>query len=214
MFKAIFFDFGGVITSSPFEAFHEFEKAHNLPQDFIRKINSNNPDSNAWARFERNEIDEDEFDRRFEQEAEAAGHKLAGKEILQLLTGAIRPEMVETLKTCKRHYSIACLTNNVKPGAQPATNMSQEYMAQVKEVMNLFDYVQESSIVGHRKPDPAFYNMACEAMNVEASQVVFLDDLGINLKPAKAMGMTTIKVTTAQQAISELAKLLNISLPK
>ena len=208
-FDAVIWDFGGVITSSPFEAFAQFETANELPRDFIRSINATNPDTNAWALFERSEIDADAFDAAFQAEATARGHSVRGAEVLALLAGDIRPEMVAVLqRLIDEDYKIGCITNNVKSGSGAGMARSKEKAAAVEAVMELFSHVIESSKVGIRKPDPEIYKMACTALDVTPERAVFLDDLGINLKPARALGMATIKVSGAEQAISELETLL------
>ena len=208
-FDAVIWDFGGVITSSPFEAFAQFETANELPRDFIRSINATNPDTNAWALFERSEIDADAFDAAFQAEAAARGHSVRGAEVLALLAGDIRPEMVAVLqRLIDEDYKIGCITNNVKSGSGAGMARSKEKAAAVEAVMELFSHVIESSKVGIRKPDPEIYKMACTALDVTPERAVFLDDLGVNLKPARALGMATIKVSGAEQAISELETLL------
>ncbi|PHQ68324.1 MAG: HAD family hydrolase [Sneathiella sp.] len=204
MIKAILWDFGGVLTTSPFENFSKFETAENLPTDFIRTINSTNPHTNAWAQFERSDVTLEEFDKLFEQESAALGHPVSGKEIIKLLAGAIRPRMVTALKTCAQQYNCTCLTNNVAAGQGPGMTRDAKAQAEVSDVMALFRQVIESSKVGLRKPDPKIYEYACAEMGVTADQVVYLDDLGINLKPAAAMGMKTIKVVTEDQALADL----------
>jgi putative hydrolase of the HAD superfamily len=204
MIRAVLWDFGGVILSSPFEAFNRYEAANGLPTDFIRGVNATDPDSNAWALLERNDIAPEEFDALFADESEALGYRIPGADVLGLLSGDIRPEMVTALdRVIRAGYRTACLTNNVVGGEQ---------RMEVGDVMVMFDHVVESSKVGCRKPEPRFYEIACELLGVEPSECVFLDDLGINLKPAKAMGMTTIKVGAADPAISELEQVLGISL--
>lgn len=212
MIEAIFWDFGGVLTTSPFDAFSRFEQENGLPENFIRKINATNPDTNAWARLERSDSSLEEFDREFEQETRSAGYAVRGAEVLELLTGDLRPEMVAALQTCGRHFPNACLTNNIKSGAGGEGKISADRASEFGQVMALFDYVVESSKVGIRKPDPRFYEMACKIVKVDPARVVFLDDLGINLKPARAMGMTTIKVTSSAQALNELEKVLGLGL--
>ena len=208
-FDAVIWDFGGVITSSPFEAFARFETANELPKDFIRSINATNPDTNAWALFERSEIDADAFDAKFQAEAAARGHSVRGADVLALLAGDIRPEMVAVLqRLIDENYKIGCITNNVKTGSGAGMARSKEKAAAVEAVMELFSHVIESSKVGIRKPDPEIYKMACTALDVTPERAVFLDDLGVNLKPARALGMATIKVSGAEQAISELEILL------
>ncbi|MBT5518864.1 MAG: HAD-IA family hydrolase [Rhodobiaceae bacterium] len=208
-YKAVLWDFGGVITSSPFEAFAAYEKQNGLPENFIRGINATNPDSNAWAKFERSDIDAASFDTAFLAEAEARGHSVRGGDVLALLAGAIRPEMVAVLERLKAEgYRIACITNNVKTGAGAGMARTQEKADAVAKVMQLFEHVIESSEIGVRKPDPAIYQMACDKLGVAPSDCVFLDDLGINLKPARAMGMGTVKVVSAAQGIADLSALL------
>jgi putative hydrolase of the HAD superfamily len=204
MIRAVLWDFGGVILSSPFEAFNRYEAANDLPADFIRRVNATNPDTNAWALLERNDVSPAEFDELFADESAALGHCIPGADVLGLLSGEVRPEMVTALdRVIRAGYRTACLTNNVVGGEQ---------RLDVGDVMVMFDHVVESSKVGCRKPEPRFYEIACELVGVEASECVFLDDLGINLKPARAMGMDTIKVGAAEPAIAELEQLLGISL--
>jgi putative hydrolase of the HAD superfamily len=200
--KAVLWDFGGVILSSPFEAFNRYEVEHGLPPDFVRTVNATNPHDNAWARLERNEIEAAEFNRQFADESSALGHRVPGFDVLALLSGEIRPEMVALLDRVKAAgYKVACLTNNV---------VSSPSSAAFADVMAKFDEIIESSKVGVRKPERRFYEIACERLGVTPDECVFLDDLGVNLKPAAQMGMTTIKVTSAQQAIDELVALLKI----
>lgn len=204
MIRAVLWDFGGVILSSPFEAFNRYEAVNGLPTDFIRTVNATDPDTNAWALLERNDVTPEEFDARFGDESEVLGHRIPGADVLGLLSGEIRPEMVTALdRVIRAGYRTACLTNNVVGGEQ---------RMDVGDVMVMFDHVVESSKVGCRKPEPRFYEIACELVGVEPGECVFLDDLGINLKPARAMGMTTIKVGAAEPAIAELESVLGIDL--
>jgi putative hydrolase of the HAD superfamily len=205
-YKAIIWDFGGVITSSPFEAFNDFEKKNDLPLDLIRNINSENPDKNAWAKFESNIISIEEFDELFYQEAKAKGYDVKGKEIIKLLSGSIRNNMVEFLKELKGTYKLGCITNNVKPLEKDIREDSNAVAS--KEAMLLFDHIIESSKVGIRKPNPEIYKMSCNALKVNPSNCIYLDDLGINLKPARELGMTTIKVIDPEEAIKEVRNLL------
>ena len=205
-YKAIIWDFGGVITSSPFEAFNNFESQNNLPLDIIRTINSENPDSNAWAKFERNDISVDQFDELFAKEAEKKGFNITGKQIIGLLSGKIRPFMVDFLKDLKGKYKLGCITNNVQSDNQS----KQDYSKESSEAMTLFDHVIESSLIGIRKPDPRIYHMSCDALGVKPKECIYLDDLGVNLKPAKAIGMTTIKVIDPNIAISQVKEFLGI----
>lgn len=206
--SAVLWDFGGVILSSPFEAFNDYEDAHGIPRDLIRTVNATNPHTNAWALLERSEISHDQFNEMFALESEAHGHRIPGADVLALLHGSIRPDMVDLLdRVIAEGYRTACLTNNVVPHNE---NPSGERDQQILEILKRFDEVVQSSKVGVRKPEPRFYEIACEMLNVTPNECVFLDDLGINLKPAAAMGMTTIKVTSATQAITDLSKILDL----
>jgi putative hydrolase of the HAD superfamily len=195
------FDFGGVISTSPFEAFAHLEVERGLPAGFIRTVNATNPDDNAWARLERSEIDVETFAGEWSAEARALGHELDGRLVLERLSGEIRPAMVAAIDSCAKAYKTACLTNNF---AAPDRVVSDE----VAEVYARFDAVLESRTLGVRKPDPRFYELACATLEVEPDESVFLDDLGVNLKPARALGMHTIKVTDPDEALAELAGVL------
>jgi len=213
MIKAVFWDFGGVITSSPFEAFNKYEKHNNLPSDFLRKVNSTNPDDNAWAKLERSEVNLDEFDLLFEKESKTLGYAIKGKEVIALLQGQVRPEMLNALQRIKGNLIQACLTNNIQSLKKEAFDEGNVSVAgKHDEIMRLFDFVIESSKVNLRKPDPAFYKMACEKAKIEPSEAVFLDDLGINLKTARILGMETIKVINSKDALNELQKLVPIKI--
>ena len=208
-FRAVFWDFGGVILSSPFDAFLQYEAKKGLPEGFLRSVNATNPDANAWALLERNEVSPRDFDALFLAESTALGHPVPGADVLKLLAGEIRPAMVQALDTVKAAgYAMACLTNNVV-GGDGATPERREAVA---AVMARFDAVIESSKVGCRKPETRFYEIACETLQVSPHECVFLDDLGVNLKPAAAMGMHTIKVINPDDALAALSAALQLSL--
>lgn len=209
MIEAVIWDFGGVFTASPFEAFAQYERQNQLPADFIRRLNATNHLDNAWARFERAELDLESFDAAFAEEAGTMGHRVQGKDIVALLGGGIRPEMLVALKCVKTRFKTGCITNNV-PSTAPRPG--QERTSRMQEAMALFDCVLESSKLGVRKPDPRIYESMCRALRVPAQACVYLDDLGVNLKPARAMGMRTIKVESGMQAIAELERALGMHL--
>ena len=207
MFTAVLWDFGGVILSSPFEAFNHYEATADLPRDFIRSVNAANPDANAWARLERNELSPTEFDEAFAADSRALGHEVRGAAVLALLAGEIRPAMVAALDAVKAAgFKTACLTNNVVPHDVESSAISTDRSIALAAVMARFDAIVESSKVGVRKPEPRFYEIACELLGVRPGDCIFLDDLGINLKPAAAMGMKTIKVLDPATALAELAQ--------
>jgi putative hydrolase of the HAD superfamily len=199
--EAVIFDFGGVLTSSPFEAFARYETERGLPTDIIRRTNAANHLENAWAKFERAEVDIDTFDKLFAAESLALGAEVRGRDVLPLLQGDLRPEMVDALKRIKAKFKTGCITNNLPANAIGSMTGRSLYVA---EVMVLFDHVIESAKIGLRKPDPRIYQLMVETLKVDPGKCVYLDDLGVNLKPAREMGMTTIKVASGAQAIAEL----------
>jgi putative hydrolase of the HAD superfamily len=202
--NAVFFDFGGVILASPFEAFNRYEATNGLPQDFIRRVNTAEPHSNAWARLERSEIDSEAFDAAFADESERLGHRVRGSDVLGLLSGQVRPEMVVALdRVIEAGYTTACLTNNI---------VGSEARPDVAAIMARFRHVVESSKVGVRKPDPRIYQLACSALGVAPSEAVFLDDIGRNLKAARELGLRTIKVDEPAPALEELSRHVGFTL--
>lgn len=207
--RAVLFDFGGVITTSPFEAFRRFERERELPTGFLQSINRNRPDNNAWARFERGELSPEAFDEMFATESREAGHEVRGLDVVALVYGNVRPRMVEAVKHCRGKFITACLTNNFQGRAvSPEPVKAREWQS----ALALFDEVIESSKVGVRKPEQAFFELACNKLSIRPEEAVFLDDLGANLKPARAMGMHTIKVSDPDTAVAELAAVLQIDL--
>ncbi len=208
------FDFGGVILTSPFEAFNRYETEVGLPLDTIRGINSTNPHSNAWARFERGELAPEDFVGEFEREAAELGFDVDANRVLAGLRGTIRPRMAEALRRCSLRLKTAMLTNNFSPpGDETGTEaMTDADGPDLLQLHSLFDEIIESSVVGVRKPESRFYEIACERLGVAPGECVFLDDLGVNLKPARAMGMTTIKVVDPDHALAELEQVVGFSL--
>ena len=199
MIEAVIWDFGGVFTASPFEAFARYERERGIAVGAIRKINTTNHHDNAWAKFERAEVDFAGFDALFAEEARVLGFEIPGRDVLALLTGEFRPEMIEALRRIKTRFKTGCITNNM-----PSDAVGTSRSIYAHEVMELFDALIESSKAGIRKPDPRIYMMMCELLGVKPEACVYLDDLGGNLKPARTMGMTTIKVESGAQAIAEL----------
>ena len=209
MIEAVSWDFGGVLTSSPFEAFARFETERGLPADIIRRTNATNHWENAWAKFERAEVDIESFDRLFAAESLALGAEVRGKDVLPLLSGDLRPEMVEALRRVKARFKTGCITNNLPANAIGSAGGRSLYIA---EVMALFDKVIESAKIGLGKPDLRIYQMMIKTLGVDPTNCVYLDDLGVNLKPAREMGMKTIKVINGTQAIAELETLTGLAL--
>ena len=209
--EAVIWDFGGVFTSSPFEAFNRLEAERGLPKDLIRTVNATNPDTNAWALFERNEVDAAGFDRLFLEESTALGHPIRGADVLPRLSGELRPRMVAALKLCKQHFKVGCITNNVVSEHSPGQDGAQKAAGAMGQVMPLFDAIIESSKAGVRKPDPRIYLMMCDLLAVQPENCVYLDDLGINCKPAAGLGMKAIKVVDVDQTLADLAAATGLS---
>ncbi|WP_333586616.1 HAD-IA family hydrolase [Phenylobacterium sp.] len=209
--EAVIWDFGGVFTTSPFEAFNRFEAQTGAPRDHIRRVNATNPDTNAWALFERNEIDTAGFDALFLKESTALGHPIRGADVLPLISGMVRPAMVEALKACKARFKVGCITNNMVTHHSPGSDTDQKPRGAMGQIMPLFDHVIESSKAGVRKPDPRIYLMMCEALEVAPAACVYLDDLGVNCKPAAQLGMKAIKVVSVEQTLAELAQATGLS---
>ncbi|WP_116449539.1 HAD-IA family hydrolase [Blastococcus litoris] len=208
--SAVVFDLGGVITESPITRFTAYEREAGLPEGLIVRLNSTDPDSNAWARFERNELDVAGFSEAFEAEAAAAGHRVEAARVLAALRGEVRPAMVAAVRRLRAAgLPLALLSNNVAP---------MERTGPIGELLELFDAVVESSIEGVRKPEPEIYRRALERLSeavgrtIEATDCAYLDDLGINLKPARALGFSTIKVVDPAVALAELSELVGFPL--
>lgn len=196
------------MVDSPFESFERYERDNGLPAGFIRTLNTANADENAWARLERGELTFDAFCEAFEKEATAAGGGLDTRDLFSKLTGSFRPQMVEAVRRCSEHFKTGLLTNNFSSIEGPWAGKRAEH----GELLGLFDVVIESSVTGIRKPDPRFYLLACEKLGIEPKNAVFLDDLGVNLKPARELGMFTIKVVSTDEALEALEAVLGIPL--
>lgn len=213
--KAVIFDFGGVFTTSPVENIAAYERRHRLPEKFIGGVIKENHHRNAWARFERGEIGPEEFDRLFAAETKAAGREVPGRILMELMAVSLRPEMIAALARVKAaSLKTGCITNTLPGMEDGAVIADPARRREVAEIQANFDHVIESSKAGVRKPEPRIYEMMCEALAVEPTACAFLDDLGINLKPARQMGMSTIKVPIAdvRPAIRELEALLGLPL--
>jgi putative hydrolase of the HAD superfamily len=208
--SAVVFDLGGVITESPMIAFAAYEREAGLPDGLIRQLNSTDPDTNAWARFERNELDVPGFSAAFEAEAAALGHRLDAGRVLAALRGEVRPAMVEAIRRLKEAgLPLGMVSNNVSP---------MERGGRMDEILDMFDVIVESSVEGVRKPEPEIYLRALDRLSdavgrrIEATDCAYLDDLGINCKPARALGFSTIKVVDPDVAIAELSALVGFPL--
>ncbi|MET0294412.1 MAG: HAD-IA family hydrolase [Phenylobacterium sp.] len=210
--EAVIWDFGGVFTTSPLEAFARYERERGAPKGLISRINTTNEHGNAWAQFERAEIDVERFDALFLEESTAAGFAIRGRDVLPLLSGTLRPRMVEALKACKQRFKVGCITNNMASAHSPGDSAASRGATVFGEVIGLFDALIESSKAGVRKPDPKIYLMMCDLLGVKPQACVYLDDLGINCKPAAQLGMRAIKVVSEDQALADLAQATGLTL--
>lgn len=206
------FDLGGVVLPSPFEAFAAYERDHDLPERFIRGVVAASAEHGAWARLERGELTMAQFHDAFSAECAAAGGALDAAELMGAIAGGFgpRPAMVDAIRAIRaRGLRTAALTNNWAPSTDGNDGVTRSATGGVDE---LFDVVVESAVEGLRKPDPRIYTLTCDRLGVGPEHVVFLDDLGVNLKPAREMGMTTIKVVDPDDALQELAAVLGFAL--
>ncbi|MSY06809.1 MAG: HAD-IA family hydrolase [Actinobacteria bacterium] len=209
-FRAVLFDLGGVVFPSPFDAFDAYEKEEGLSKGFVRAVIARSAEDGAWARLERSDVTFEEFCSELEGEALLAGEQISAAQLMAMVGSSLTPrrEMVAAINALRDiGLLIGALTNNwaLAGGRTDARPHSLGHLG-------LFDIVVESAIEGMRKPDPRIYELTCERLAVKPSEVVFLDDLGINLKPARAMGMTTIKVADVGDALNELGEIFGIAL--
>ena len=204
--QAVIFDLGGVVLESPLPAIAAYETAHGLPPRFIARLVIEGGADGPWARLERGELDAQAFTAAFERQADAAGSDLDGAALLGCIGDAAVPrdEMLAAIRRLRATgLRVAALTNAWATPDRPS---------RVESLEAEFDCFVESFRVGMRKPEPRIYELVCRELDVPAAAAVFLDDFGANLKPARAMGMTTIKVEDAASAIDELERLVGISL--
>jgi putative hydrolase of the HAD superfamily len=207
-YHAVIFDLGGVVFPSPFEAFDEYDHGHGLDKGTVRRLIRRSSEEGAWASLERGEMTMAEFKLALEYEANAAGFRLDAAKLMAMIGNKFgpRPEMTRAIERIREEgLRTAALTNNW------ADNERQSGPNALSGMLE-FDVVVESAIEGMRKPDPRIYALVIARLNVLASEAVFLDDLGINLKPARDMGITTIKVLDPADALAELESVLGFSL--
>ncbi|HTK15059.1 MAG TPA: HAD-IA family hydrolase [Acidimicrobiia bacterium] len=204
MYRAVIFDLGGVVFPSPFEAFDAHDRDAGFPAGTVRAIIRTSSETGAWAALERGELTLPDFHSELEAEALEVGFELDAAKLMATVAGGFgpRPAMTTAIRRIREsNLRTAALTNNwprPEGGVQfPPTGDGLG-----------FDVVIESAVVGLRKPDPRIYELVLSKLGVDATEAVFLDDLGINLKPARAMGMTTIKVIDPDRALDELADVL------
>lgn len=201
---AVLFDIGGVVTGSPLHAIARYERDHGIAPSGINRAIVAAGDTGAWARLERGELGLDEFSPLFEADCRAAGIAVSATSLMSYIAEgrAPRPRMIEAIGRLRQHrFRVGALTNNWRKTDPEPVSLRQH-----------FDVFVESSVVGLRKPDPRIYDLACRELAVEPSRVAFLDDIGTNLKSARALGMATIKVDDPDAALRELGALVGLDL--
>ncbi|MCA9504717.1 MAG: HAD family phosphatase [Myxococcales bacterium] len=208
-FRAVLFDLGGVVLGSPLEAIRDYERELGLARNAINRVAAETAPAGAWSRLERGELDLDAFYPAFEADCRAAGLAVDARAMMGRMSQAARPRaaMLEAIARLRRAgLRVGALTNNwshtERPGLEDGTRALREH----------FDVFVESAVEGLRKPDPAIYTIACRRLGTPPDQVVFLDDIGPNLKPARAMGMLTIKVEAPDEALRALEAALDLVL--
>jgi putative hydrolase of the HAD superfamily len=200
--QAVIFDLGGVVLGSPLHVIAELEREQGIPAGFVNRLVVESGAAGAWARHERGELAGDAFYSAFDRECAEAGHPFSAQKLMERIALGVqpRPAMLAAVRRIReRGLRTAALTNNW-PGDGTAALRAH------------FDVFVESSALGLRKPDPRIYQHACRCLEIEAREAVFLDDIGSNLKAARALGMTTIKVTAPEQALAELEAVLGFGL--
>ena len=206
--KAAIFDIGGVLTVSPVDRITAFAAEHNISDSARMAIFAHG--ESIWSRFERSELSRDQFAAEFDTVVTADGGAVTGSAFMEWFFQGFepRPEIIAVVEYLRGRVKLGAITNNV------ARDEPAERRTAGLDIQRLFDVVVESAIVGLRKPDPRIYTMTCDLLGVEPSEAVFLDDIGQNLKAARALGMTTIRVDATLSAIDELENALGFALPK
>lgn len=206
-FRAVIFDLGGVVLDSPLHAIAAYERELGIPPGFVNRVVVDTGPEGAWSRLERGELSRRAFETAFEAECRAAGFDLSAPTMMERIARCgPRPQMLKALRTLRfAGLALAALTNNWAHEGEggPETDALRD----------LFDVFVESSKLGLRKPDPRIYRHVCEALAVAPREAVFLDDIGRNLKAARELGMTTIKVDAPDPALAELGRQLDLALP-
>lgn len=205
--SVVIFDLGGVVLDSPLAAFAAYEHARGLPAHALNRVILEAGSDGAWARMERGELEMSAFLRAFDAELLARGTPISARELMERVADEtqIRPAVVAAIRKLRAAgLRTAALTNNWH---------SEDQAHKMNALRVEFDVFVESARAGVRKPDPRIYELVCRQLGCEAAQAVFLDDIGLNLKPARAMGMATIKVGDYRVALAELGDLVGVALP-
>ena len=211
MLRAVIFDLGGVVLGSPLHAIAAYERELGLPANAVNRVVAATAPHGAWSRLERGELSMEAFYTAFEADCAAAGHRLSAREMMARMSAAARPRpsMLRAIGTIREAGLLtAALTNNWAH-AEPGSAVVDDGTRALREH---FDVFVESSVEGLRKPDPRIYSLACDRLGIEPPEAAFLDDIGANLKPARELGMHTIRVTEPEQALRELEAVIGLTL--
>jgi putative hydrolase of the HAD superfamily len=205
-FKSIVFDFGGVLITPITTLIDEVAGWHGVEMvdmlELLMGPRAMSTSDHPWHRAERGEIPISLLQAEVAPFAEAAGLTLRGDEYARLLCGEFRVHdemLVRIAELRDEGYSIGLLTNSFKE-FRPLLESKVDF--------ELFDVVVDSSEVGHRKPEPAIFQIVAERLGVDHDQIVYLDDFAANLTGAAAAGWTTIHVTDIKAALSDLERTL------
>ncbi len=204
MYRAVIFDLGGVVLGSPLHAIADYEREHGIPRGFINRVVVETGATGAWSRLERGELELDGFYEAFDRDCARAGRRISARAMMERMAAAAepRPAMLGALRQIRaRGLRAGAITNNWSGDEGGSRALAPH-----------FDVFVESCVVGLRKPDPRIYELACRELDVAPGEAVFLDDIGLNLKPARALGMTTVKVEDPDRALAELAQILGFPL--
>lgn len=211
-YDAVLFDLGGVVLGSPLHAIADYERELGIPENFVNRVVASTSPHGGWARLERGELTMEQFYAAFEEDCRTAGHEIDAREMMNRMNAATQPReiMLEAIRRLRGvGFRTAAVTNNwVVPEEVAEVNPA----GAASEISELFDVFVESSVEGLRKPDPAIYHLTCDRLGVVPETCVFLDDIGSNLKSAKALGIATIKVVTPEAALRELEGLVGLAL--
>jgi putative hydrolase of the HAD superfamily len=205
---AVIFDLGGVVLDSPLHAIAAFERDTGVPAGFVNRVVVDTGPTGAWSRLERGELSLEEWIPAFERDCDAAGQRLSARRMMDEIqkVSAPRPKMLAAIRAIRAQgLRLGALTNNWVAEEPSASRLGLELRV-------LFDAFVESAVVGLRKPDPRIYTLVCKELGIAPAEAIFLDDIGSNLKAARALGMTTIKVVTPEQALAELESALGFPL--
>jgi putative hydrolase of the HAD superfamily len=219
-FEAVIFDLGGVVLGSPLHAINRYEHHLGLAKNAINRVAAETAPQGAWSRLERGELPMEAFYTEFEQDCAQYGYEISARTMFEWMAAESLPReaMLQAIRTIRaRGLRVGALTNNWAAAAESdpsdaGGDASSQRSDGTRDLRVHFDVFIESSVEGIRKPDPRMYQLACARLRVEPSRAVFLDDIGANLKTARALGLTTIKVDEPGAALALLERTLGFSL--